>query len=1526
MSAMEYQYLAIGLLALLGCINAASYLGSGFETVYDYFGDVRAGSYLPEQYASQFGIKGKLKIQYIDNEHAVFKFDDVSYQVATGKMAEQDTPKAKFIPAEEEINSLLAPFQVNYDNGKVKSVLTVDEPEWSENIKKAVAAIFQLDIQNLHWNKPNSFVTKESTIFGECPVGYTVQPKGAGWVDVIKTQKHEKCENMPHRFFINAVYEECPLDHKEDHLLPGTTRYYKLLTGKGKIEVKEIYSQSLSAAIPFNGHSDDQTILVRQNFTLVSLGKIKEKLEFTPKHERELKYTIPEYYSEKGTIKDLTGGRHVESESEIMEMTHKVLGDFVDFLETIKVSKEPEKLNTELYEVLMYYLGKSDKECLMHCFEKYMEPKTYREENMRGAFLEFAAQVGTKASISFIHDVIVQKKIPTQLAIDILRMLPQFIRDPSVAILHDFETLLDADLSEDVKKTAVLSVSNIVFYTYKHLKDVEMVNTYADKFYLLFKEESRYLWKLVYLNALVNLEEGKVFDYLVEIVHDKNYSNNLRFVAIWGTKTVAMKDSAKSYELYWPIFSNQEEKADMRAAALNLFITTESSFDRFLSLFWYMKGETCSQLYYYYYTGLESLSDTHHPCYMTIGHHAKRLLRYAKKPTTSYLFTGLYMMDYMDKKHSLGGNSVLSLIGDSYTGAPDTIYYSQGGYYMGYTQNYFGVLVKISGLGSMFKKMLKSKTMDMPKIQELEKILSQLDLKKISLKDLHMEVVFYSSEHAVETQVYDEHNYMDLVHDVEGFFKKGQGEYKYRQHHFIFSGVIEYAQPTDIGMLATWELVMPHSYQINADVSYGHTGPRSTFKNGIEIKYGRFGGTSLNFYNPLAGMWQGTYREHTMIYNIPIYNHLSIDAQQRHMKFAITRDPEEDFNLGLVYHVESQVYATDYSKDAALHASCPECLPHVVIHVPGENKRDYTIFDYDSPEFGSEYKLEIFDCDQPHTPYDLANELYEVFDDHELNYGHYPFGHFVLGFRKLHAMLGFQPAAGSCGIAFTSKPSVKYPYTQLEGVIQSIAEKVQDNNVKTLFDGGKYTVRGSITLKGDDADHIYHTLDFNTVLEQTHDAIENHLSIKVTHTSPKEKEFKLCMDAETKYPEIPADIYIVRKEKEEDVTGKVSVIWGESTDGKCPTDGSGFKVTMTAGVVHEKYDEMYPYNQCHHDAEDKEWKGEHSTPVTIACVAAAMDATTLRKFSGYVKYFNIPEKYINHANKFVDFMRAAGEFHLISYKEGEKTVDDHKPTFVVPHHVKGKDGEMKYVVEFEKNEPYVEFDLSWEGDEHEHDYHLKYDTFGFKPHFFSSRFFVLKNIAYETGFYGSCVITPSSVLTLDNDTYHYQSSHCWTLVAADCAEFPKFAIFTKKVDGPHDLAVKIYSGGNIMEIIPNKDGEYDVSVNHEQVAGGLVHGYHYPEQKPFHFKITRKDKFVNIDSFFSYVEVDYTGHSVVVSVPGMYRGMSCGLCGDFNNEDVYFERMGDVSQTCHKSHHDALDGDYLGLLSEMSTVLRSLKK
>ncbi|XP_054270572.1 uncharacterized protein LOC128991582 [Macrosteles quadrilineatus] len=151
---------------------------------------------------------------------------------------------------------------------------------------------------------------------------------------------------------------------------------------------------------------------------------------------------------------------------------------------------------------------------------------------------------------------------------------------------------------------------------------------------------------------------------------------------------------------------------------------------------------------------------------------------------------------------------------------------------------------------------------------------------------------------------------------------------------------------------------------------------------------------------------------------------------------------------------------------------------------------------------------------------------------------------------------------------------------------------------------------------------------------------------------------------------------------------------------------------------------------------------------------------------------------------------------------------------------------------------------------------------------------------------GLCAVNSQSVLTLDNTTsYDLSLTGCFTVMVADCSQDTTFAVLVKKVVNQH-LAVKIYVGSDVIELLPTTEETIDVFVNENIKLNPITEDYEHGASnttKPFFSISVKQGGQVDVELHNGVVVQHYT-KTIVALVPGLFRGYTCGLCGNFNSD------------------------------------------
>merc|ERR1712126_489389 len=158
--------------------------------------------------------------------------------------------------------------------------------------------------------------------------------------------------------------------------------------------------------------------------------------------------------------------------------------------------------------------------------------------------------------------------------------------------------------------------------------------------------------------------------------------------------------------------------------------------------------------------------------------------------------------------------------------------------------------------------------------------------------------------------------------------------------------------------------------------------------------------------------------------------------------------------------------------------------------------------------------------------------------------------------------------------------------------------------------------------------------------------------------------------------------------------------------------------------------------------------------------------------------------------------------------------------------------------------------------------------------------------------YPSCVAQQTFLKTFDNVTVSLReaSPNCWHLLAKDCSEEARFAVFVKPSSSGKEA--KIVLGKTEIRIVPSSE-QPQININGKQVSlteETLNHPvFEHENGYPVVLAKRLPSKKVEIYSPLYQVKVYHDGQNVIVEPFRAYRGRMCGLCGDLNGE-----RMADL--------------------------------
>jgi hypothetical protein len=167
---------------------------------------------------------------------------------------------------------------------------------------------------------------------------------------------------------------------------------------------------------------------------------------------------------------------------------------------------------------------------------------------------------------------------------------------------------------------------------------------------------------------------------------------------------------------------------------------------------------------------------------------------------------------------------------------------------------------------------------------------------------------------------------------------------------------------------------------------------------------------------------------------------------------------------------------------------------------------------------------------------------------------------------------------------------------------------------------------------------------------------------------------------------------------------------------------------------------------------------------------------------------------------------------------------------------------------------------------------------------------IIKDYAVENR--QECKINNGKVRSFDDVIFKAPLSRCYTVLAKDCSENPRYAVMMKKIGNNNEKALKVMTRREKIEIEP-KNGKLQVKINgeHETNEEALEqYGIDYSKNM---VRISNRD-----------ITVRFDGEEASVKVAQSFKNTQCGLCGHYDDDSEDEFRMSNNELTSDlKSYH-----------------------
>jgi len=906
---------AAAILALLAVsCNAKPYwknvIPEDKEVIYEYSALVKAGTHVPHFFASQFMLKGKLHLQLISDYELLVRWDDLVYDHNNGE--ENELPNFK--PQTSYLTNITQPFKILYeDNGIVKEIIVAeDEPEYSLNMKKAIAAMLQVNWEKIPLDsvKQFAFSTKEKSLFGYDNSLYDVKPD----MNVLKIYRMHHSTKTAH------IYENVMSDFTasscdaafEEPITHDTQKLYVIdRTDLNQYKLKYMESSGGMYFHPMQAKSSTFYVHINQTFNLL---EIKDKIEWPVTH-KERKFDILKYMiTEKGLLFE-----NITDTKVLLPMVENMLKELLEFVKEKKIVEAlPDLGKGQLINRILNILVHLDT-ILLEELHTNLKSKTSEEDLLiLNIYQQLIPMIGTSSSLKLILKLVKENQLTEDVTVNMLQNMAFYVKVPTEQLVTELDELIYlSHVPYRVQKTAILSYGSLLhkLLDFNHRQEIQgddifikYIELFTNKLKTSVKLEEKYL----YIDALYNMKNDLVIKHLEPLVKGDWFNNNdLRCKGMFTLMPLLAKSSNfdKMYELYWPIFTNQTLPSHMRIIAFDLMMNSKPSLSMQINMYAFMQFEKDVELLSFYYTFLKSLAESNNPCLYTLKLQAKQLLLYWP---VSYVhsLTSSNKFDGTNWKYNYGYGSDVAFINSKEALVFWWKIETQFMHLRFKTDTYY---VKVTGLDSEFLDNIHLNTQKGMKFFNYEKLFEIFTLNKDTIQ---IEIIHSHKGQIITNAFFDKNNMKDLKAYFKIFYEKQFSESK-KILDIHYDMAIEMPTITDIGFPVMFKVLMPSIHETTTKL---HKETTSHDINVIiENKYRVMNYYSYGFYfhNPFASIWQGIAKYMSMETQLPFYVNATLNNQQNTLKLS-WKIPEDHNEAIIGYRSYAQTYVfmkEDFNKN-----------------------------------------------------------------------------------------------------------------------------------------------------------------------------------------------------------------------------------------------------------------------------------------------------------------------------------------------------------------------------------------------------------------------------------------------------------------------------------------------------------------------------------------------------------------------------------------------------------------------------------
>uniref|UniRef100_A0A336MI65 CSON015062 protein n=1 Tax=Culicoides sonorensis TaxID=179676 RepID=A0A336MI65_CULSO len=1319
--------------------------------------------------------------------------------------------------------SLSTPFDLFPENGKyiyrldsyvtlVPDLHSQENPQWD---MKGVLEVDKVDSQKL---------ILTMGLYGKCPVEHYVVESDDN-LKISKTYDMDKCT------FVAAIYKirsnvplnVCQPNMQEQTVSSRIASYNLKRTTTNKYLLTMIDGMMRTNVQTFEAFYPQFLI---NSITIKLIGR-KTDVSYDASFGSDF---IPNSLTFVRPLVEATGGRSAKNSDQLIEKTSKLLIKLAENLETFTNLDFESPYNEKVSE-LIRLMSTMTLEALQRLYKEIDIGTSYLQETARNLFIEILPRCGTKSTVLFTRDMVVNKMVKSTTAVELLLVLPFNIAEYSTELVIECESFLNLGPDRpDVRQSAILSYSIMIYKTFvAGQMSTDLFDDFCKKYFDLFLNSFDFEEQLLYLQGMANLQLRSIADYLEPIIKG-NYSQttDIRFLSIWATFATSHLRPEKVFETYWPIYKDKTQPLQLRIGAFVMLLVSNPSPGRLLALYDVINTEKDPHMVNFYRTTVLSLSESTYACYRSIQRYLSYMIRsLPKKPLKRYWVSGNYAFDYRDRKFHIGAILQAMMIGDPDTNLPMMGYFKFDTEALGRFTSQLGLYVKARGLTDAVIGRLSKINEKTFKSDKLKGILNSMKLPTVSETPLHLEIVFQVEGKSVLSYYLNQTTFQnltdgDLINRIQSLI---QTDSHINLQNVMRPFMIQYLVPTMIGTPA--DILIENTIVSSLRGNTTQNMQKLTRQSQIELQYNSYSVTKIRSYNPVQDLEYATIREQSFLIFAPMMNEITFNLQNNSLSFSFYRPPALTTGMSLKSRTRNEpkdsypiIDLSGKEKIKSLHYFIKDLGVNVSVSI----HEDYA---HENLEFTLEKDIQANAKILEASSFSPLNRLMDFFGLLQLN-------SIQIGQNKFFTLLAHNEEL-----------------TFLDGVIRWDIEDLSTDPKQKEEKIFRFDL--SLNHRSDRNDpSAEHRWEFLSKISTFKNSDSKKVIASLSRKQLGGSKWKFCITST-----IESFVFL-----RSPLMISTNIVFGNvTTSKKCPTDKSRIDLDVKIGVskdVETEFKTIAENSKC------PKAIVKFTPPIFNEKCPKELykNFTKIGHFDGRLRFEQMPKWFLNIANRVDHFLCAflPGRIERLNLTEGVKFSVNRNKNREEPAHITLNGVSFDFPLN-------IGLDWKYEGQD---------------------------KLSASYGFTGVCSLVGSDLNSFRNNFHRLDpnSTKNYTLndeilITADCSQYPKFAVFVSYQNDDFQMFdyIKVFIGNHQIYIPNNTENDYDdplIRINDEdEIRLNKTTYYQYPkDEKIYDYRLYINDEnILVVDTDLLSAVLQYDLNSILSVKVSIVRKMKmCGLC------------------------------------------------